>query len=323
MGKSGGGVRSLPTNLSHTRFLSICAGVVLFFSVALTGDAAEKAPQPLNVKSLTMGLVFPNPREPVPEPLREFVGYVARKLSSTPAIAGTVIVAPTASHMVKLLEEKRVDFYMESPYPTYLINRQGAGILLLRRWKGRMGEYRSILFTNKESGISRVEELSGKMIAFEDAGSTSGYFMPKLLLLNKRLTLTEKAGLAAKVAAKEIGYIFAGSDKNILNLVLAKKVAAGAFSNDDYAGVGEKEKAAISILAETTSMPRHLVSIRKDLPQPVAKRLKEILLAMHEDAEGRAILQRTDNTTKFDLLPGGEESMRKKLVELFRPRGKK
>jgi len=304
-------------------FLSICAGVVLFLSIALTGNAAEKAPQPLNVKSLTMGLVFQNPSEPVPEPLREFVTYVARKLSSTPAIAGTVVVAPTASHMVKLLEEKRVDFYMESPHATYLINRLGSAILLLRRWKGGIAEYRSIVFTNKESDISRVEELRGKIIAFEDAGSTSGYFMPKLLLLNKRLTLTEKPGLDAKVSAKEIAYIFAGSDKNILNFVLAKKVAAGAFSNDDYAAVGEKEKTAISILAKTANLPRHLVSIRKDLPTPLAKRLKEILLTMHEDAEGRAILQRTDNTTKFDLLPGGEESMRKKLVELFRPRGKK
>lgn len=304
-------------------FLSICAVVVFFLSIALAGNAAEKAPQALNVKSLTMGLVFQNPSEPVPEPLREFVTYVARKLSSTPAIAGAVVVAPTASQMVKLLEEKRVDFYMESPYPTYLINRLGSATLLLRRWKGGMGEYRSIIFTNRESGISRVEELRGKMIAFEDAGSTSGYFMPKLLLLDKRLMLTEKPGLDAKVAAQEIGYILAGSEKNILSLVLAKKVAAGAFSNDDYAGVGEKEKAAISILAETASLPRHLVSCRKDVPAPVAKRLKEILLAMHEDAEGRAILQRTDNTTKFDLLPGGEESMRKKLIELFRPRGKK
>jgi phosphonate transport system substrate-binding protein len=304
-------------------FLSVCAGVVLFLAIALTGNAAEKAPQPLNVKSLTMGLVFQNSSEPVPEPLREFVGYVARKLSSTPAIAGTVVVAPTASQLAKLLEEKRVDFFMESPYPTYLINRQGAGILLLRRWKGGMGEYRSVIFINKESGISRIEELRGKMIAFEDVGSTSGYFMPKLLLLNKRLTLTEKPGLDAKVAAKEIGYIFAGSDKNILNFVLAKKVAAGAISNDDFAGVGEKEKSEISILEETANMPRHLVSVRKDLPAPVAKRLKEVLLAMHEEAEGRAILQRTDNTTKFDLLPGGEESMRKQLIDLFRPHGRK
>jgi len=305
------------------RILFVHVGFWLCLGLNATGNAAEKAPQPLNVKSLTMGLVFQNPSEPVPEPLREFVTYVARKLSSTPAIAGTVVVAPTASHMVKLLEEKRVDFYMESPHATYLINRLGSATLLLRRWKGGMGEYRSVIFTNKESGISRVEELRGKMIAFEDAGSTSGYFMPKLLMLNKRLMLTEKPAPDAKVAAKEIGYFFAGSDKNILNFVLAKKVAAGAFSNDDYAGVGEKEKAAISIVAESASLPRHLVSIRKDLPAPVAKRLKEVLLAMHEDAEGRAILQRADKTTKFDLLPGGEESMRKQLIELFRPHGKK
>ena len=304
-------------------FLSICAGVVLFLAVARAGTAAEKAPPPLKVKSLTMGLVFQNPKEPVPEPLKEFVAYVARKLSPTPAISGAVVVAPSAAQMGKLIEEKRVDFFMESPYPTYLINRNGSATLLLRRWKSGMGEYRSVIFTNKDSGISRVDDLRGKMIAFEDAGSTSGYFMPKLLLLNKKLTLTEKPGIDAKVAAKEIGYIFAGSDKNILSFVLAKKVAAGAFSNDDYAGVGEKEKSAISILAESASMPRHLVSIRKDLPAPVASRLKEVLLAMHEDAEGRAILQRTDNTTKFDLLPGGEESMRKKLVDLFRPHGKK
>ena len=305
------------------RIFFVYVGFWLCLGLNATGNAAEKAPQPLNVKSLTMGLVFQNPSEPVPEPLREFVNYVARKVSSTPAIAGTVVVAPTASQLVKLLEEKRVDFYMESPHATYLINRLGSATLLLRRWKGGMGEYRSLIFTNKESGISRVEELRGKMIAFEDAGSTSGYFMPKLLLLNKKLMLTEKPGLDAKVATKEVGYIFAGTDKNILNFVLAKKVAAGAFSNDDYASVGEKEKSAISILAESASLPRHLVSIRKDLPAPVAKRLKEVLLAMHEDAEGRAILQRTDNTTKFDLLPGGEESMRQKLVELFRFRGKK
>lgn len=297
------------------------ASLGLVFALTLAGSALAQTPQALKNKSLALGLVYQNPHEPAPEYLHDFVGYVARKLAADGK--GTVVVAPSAPQLVKLLEEKRVDFYMESPYPTYLVNRQGSAALLLRRWKGGMAEYHSIIFTNKDSGVSRVEQLLGKMIAFEDSGSTSGYFMPKLLLLNKRLTLTEKPGLDAKVSAKEIGYIFAGSDKNIQNLVLAKKAAAAAFSNDDYIGVDPKEREAIVVLAETTSMPRHLVSVRKDLPQPLAKKLKEVLLAMHEDAEGRAILQRTDNTTKFDRLPGGEESMRKKLVELFRPRGRK
>ena len=61
--------------------------------------------------------------------------------------------------------------------------------------------------------------------------------------------------------------------------------------------------------------------MRKDLPEPVRLALKDILLGMDRDQEGQDILRKTDNTTKFDSLPGGEEAMRKKLVELYRPRG--
>jgi phosphonate transport system substrate-binding protein len=206
---------------------------------------------------------------------------------------------------------------MESPYPTYLINRQGSAILLLRRWKGGVAEYRSILFTVKD-GPTRLEELRGRIIAFEDPGSTSGYFLPKLLLLRKGFTLTEKSAIDAQLSPKEIGYIFARSDKKIAELVLSKKVAAGAFSSDDYAALDEKQKSGIAVLAETDAFPRHLVSVRKDLNPAVAKRLKEVLLSMHQDEEGRRILEQTDNTTKFDLLPGGEPAVRRQLMALYR-----
>ena len=249
------------------------------------------------------------------------VDYAARKLSPSGETKGTVVVAPSAAQMMKLLEEKRVDFYMESPYPTYLINRLGAATLLLRRWKGGIAEYRSLIFTGKESGIARLEDLRGKIIAFEDPGSTSGYFLPKLFLLKKGFSVVEKPSAGAKVSAGEIGYIFAGTEKNIVNLVLQKKVAAGAFSNDDYASLDDTAKASISILGESESVPRHLVSVRKDLSEPVVKRLKEILLSMHQDDEGQKILRQTDNTTKFDsLCREARRSVRRKLVELYRPR---
>ena len=221
---------------------------------------------------------------------------------------------------MKLLDEKRVDFYMESPYPTYLTNRLGAARPLLRRWKGGMAEYRSVIFTSKESRIARLEDLRGKIIAFEDPGSTSGYFLPKLFLLKKGFSMVEKASPTAKVSPGEIGYIFGDTAKNIVNLVIQEKVAAGTFSNDDLASLDDKVKNLISILGESESVPRHLVSVRKDLPEPVRLDLKEILLSMDRDEEGQAILRKTDNTTKFDSLPGGEESVRRKLVELYRPR---
>jgi hypothetical protein len=42
------------------------------------------------------------------------------------------------------------------------------------------------------------------------------------------------------------------------------------------------------------------------------------LLSMHEDDLGRRILKKTDDTTKFDLLPEGETWLRRRLAEIFR-----
>jgi phosphonate transport system substrate-binding protein len=307
-------------DLSHFVSMAIFVATFLF----ATGPKAEaQMNQGVSTQTLTLGLVFQAPSKPVEERFHPLVDYAARRLSPPGEIKGTIAFAPTTGQMMKLLDEKRIDFYMESPYPTYLINRLGAAKLLLRRWKGGIAEYRSLIFTNKESGVVRLEDLRGKILAFEDPGSTSGYFLPKLFLLKKGFSVMEKPGVDAKVSANEIGYIFAHSDKNMVNLVLKNKVAAGAFSNDDYAGLEDKSKTSISILGESESMPRHLVSVRKDLPQPVVKQLKEILLNMHQDEEGQKILRQTDNTTKFDSLPGGEEMMRRKLIELFRPRRSK
>jgi phosphonate transport system substrate-binding protein len=161
------------------------------------------------------------------------------------------------------------------------------------------------------------------MIAFEDPGSTSGYFLPKLLLFEKRFLVTQKPDRSAKILSGEIGYIFAGSEKDVVNLVREEKVAAGAISNDDYASLDETSKAGLTVLAESGSVPRHLVSVRRNLPEAVTKRLKEILLNMHQDDEGQRILRQTDGTTKFDTLPGGEEAFRRRLNDLYQLRGQK
>ena len=227
-------------------------------------------------------------------------------------------MAPTQSGLANLLTEQKVDFYMESPYPTYLINNvYGAGKLLLRRWKGGMAEYHALIFTKKNSETRRLEDLRGKIIAFEDPGSTSGHFLPKFFLSRRGFKLSEKTRIEPNVSPGEVGYIFVYSRDKIVDLVLIKSVAAGAFSNDDYATLDERKKSDITILAETDRLPRHLLSIRRDLAPVLVNRLEKLLLSMHQDPEGRLILQRTDGTTKFDALPGGELAMRQRLLDTF------
>ena len=118
---------------SYSRSIALLVATLLL-TAGLKAKAQSKPET--SIKSLTLGAVFQEPREPVEEHFRPLINYVARKLSPSGETKGAVVVAPSATQLMKLLEEKRVDFYIESPYPTYLINRSGGATLLLRRWKG-------------------------------------------------------------------------------------------------------------------------------------------------------------------------------------------
>lgn len=291
---------------------------LLIFAVAPEGLAESQMPGGARIEAISLGIVSGKPRERIEE-YRGFVNYVAQKLSSDSNIKGRVVVAGTPRDLASLLDKKKIDFYMESPYPTFLINEQTGAKLLLRRWKGRVSEYRSLLLAMKDSGMTHLEDLLGKIIAFEDPGSTSGYFMPKALLLKKGFKLAEKSSFEANVSAKEIGYLFAhGSEKNIINWILLKKVAAGAFNSNDFDKLDEERKEKMFIVAGTEMVPRHLLSVRRDLDPALVNRLREILLSMHRDVEGKKVLKKTEKTTKFDLLPGGEKELYQKMRELSR-----
>jgi phosphonate transport system substrate-binding protein len=267
-------------------------------------------------ETLSLGLVSQTDRQQIEQHFRDFADYVSRKVAPSSA-APKVVVAGTAPELAKLLGERKVDYYMESAYPTYVINDvHNAAKLLLRRWKGGLADYYSVVFVRAGSPIKRLEDLKGKTIAFEDPGSTSGYLLPKLFLQRHGLKLAEQRQGAAAGAA-DLAYVFAQSQEKLVDAVLSGRAAAGAFSNDDLATIDPKKKSEIAVLAQTDWLPRHLLSIRRDLPPGTAERLQAVLLGMHENPEGRKILENADGTTKFDLLPGGETAMRRRLLESF------
>lgn len=296
---------------------ALVCGMILAVNAA--GQGMERA----KTQTLTLGIVSDIHRTQIEGHFQDFARYVAGKLSAAPDFEGKVMIAPSAFQIARLIEQKKVDFYMESPYPTYLINdMHGAAKLLLRRWKSGMAEYRSLIFTKNNGGVSRLEDLRGKVLAFEDPGSTSGHFLAKSFLLKKGFKFADKSRFDPYGSPTEVGYVFASSQEKIVDMVLAKQAAAGAFSDDDYAKLDEKKKAAITILAQTERVPRHFLSVRRDFAPTLVDRIEKILLSMHENEQGRRILKNTDDTTKFDLLPEGEAVMRRRLAEIFHSAGR-
>ena len=296
--------------------------LMIFVLIVLTGlqtaNISAQTVSKTEIKSITLGIVAETNQKEIEEHFRDFVNYIARRLSPDSPLEGNIIIVPTVIDLAKMLEQKKVDFYMESPYRTYIINSvHGVANLLLRRWKGGLAEYQSLIFTSRNSGINRVQDLRGKLVVFEDPESTSGYFLPKLFLQRNGLKLADKSKGDTNVSAEETGYIFARSQEKLIEMVLGRSAAAGAFSDDDYARLNDKARSDVNILAQTERLPRHLVSVRNDLPPSLVGGLEQVLVNMHEDPEGRRILQKTDDTTKFDTLPGGEQGMRRRLLDTF------
>src|ERR1041385_5589534 len=199
---------------------AIFVPAILFLAFGSISRAPAQTAGKFEGKTITLGLVAETNQKEVEQHFQEFARYLAAKLSSGTKIEGRVVAVPTQSRLATLLSERKVDFSLESPHPTYLINSvYGAGKLLLRRWKGGMSDYRALIFTRKNSATKRLEDLPGKMIAFEDPESTSGYFLPKLLLSKKGFKLVRMDRVESNVSRGELGYVFASTQDKLVDWV--------------------------------------------------------------------------------------------------------
>jgi phosphonate transport system substrate-binding protein len=268
--------------------LSLVAAVLLLPQLACAG-------------SFKLGSISTNP---VGETKKfwPLASYLAQQLHSEGIDQGKVVVAESIPAMSSLLQTRQVDLYIDSLFPSLAVSRLSGSKLLLRRWKTGKSEYRSVIFTRKDSAIARLEDLKGKVIAFEEPFSSTGYFFPKVDLLKKGLRLAPKKQGSEPVKTDEVGYIFSHGDTNTIFLVLNGAVAAGAVDDQKYF-MFAKNRDSFRIVHETASFPRQLVGYRADFPAKLVTRVKEVLLNMHQSEEGGKVLRDFESTTKFDEIP--------------------
>lgn len=279
------------------------------------------APQIAGAASLNIGSISISP---VVE-TRKFwplANYLGQRLKSEGIDEGKVVVADGIPSMASLLQKRQADIYIDSFYPSLAVSRLAGSKLLLRRWKLGKSDYQSVIFTRKDSSIARLEDLWGKVIAFEEPFSSSGYFFPKMVLLDKGFRLTPKLRGSDPVKSDELGYIFSHVDSNTILLVLNRVAAAGAIDNQKYFTLA-KNLDSLKILHETVSFPRQIVSYRGDLPAKLVARVKQLLQSMHRIEDGQQVLQAFEDTTKFDEIPDRDlnlvEGLRKYIDAELKP----
>jgi len=157
--------------------------------------------------------------------------------------------------------------------------------------------YRGYIISTASTGITLLEELKGKRMAFVDPKSASGYAYPRLLL--------RRAGVNPD---RDLGEsIFLGTHSRVIDAVLSGSVAAGATYSeaiDDARNRGQNVDKLV-YLAETETIPKDCIAARPGIELKLAQKLKDGLLILARTKEGREAMV---NSPIEGFIPTRDES---------------
>ncbi len=277
--------------------LILLIGSAWYYSITRSSeDTIEKIQEPelQQQNTISIGTISDDAAETI-KTFQPAADYLAAKLSNNQTkYNGKVVVANSIENISNLLIENKLDLYIDSPITTVLVSRKTGSKPFLRRWKEGVAQYHSLFFVKKESSIETIDDIVGKTIAFEDPASTSGYLMPKAYLAQKGINMSQSPG------QNHIRFVFSGSEKNTPLWVIEGKADAGVINNADFEKLPGSMRDQLKVIDRTIDVPRHVVSYRSGSDPFLVEKIKKIFLNMDKDPEGIEILNKTENTKKFD-----------------------
>lgn len=272
------------------------------------------APTPQRL--LVIGDISDDPAEVI-EGTQPLADYLAAQLSGFGITGGQVRVVRTTEEMITLLQNGEVDLYFDSTYPATLISDATGAQIILRRWRFGVEEYQAVIFASKTSGITRLEDLAGHMVAMDAPYSTSGFMLPAVLMTERGLTLAGKPTYNEPVGPGEVGFVFSYDDENTLQWVLSGLTAAGVTDDYHYDKAFPRDAMQQLVeLARTEFTPRQVVMVRAGMDADLVEAIKQTLTGMEESEAGKAALK-SFQTTQFDTFPEGIEKATQRMREMM------
>ena len=232
---------------------------------------------------------------------QEFVDYIAKKLQPMGITGGKILVVDKLHLLAQDIKEGKVDLFHDSVVPTMVLARRAGAVPILRQWKYGEAEYDSVILVRKSSGIDTLNDLKGKVLAFDEPHSTSAHVVPRMFLIEKKLKLVQMNSTGGAVP-NAVGYVY-GADGSSPNLLISERVDAAVTSSREFQELRPEIRETLKVIGKTIAVPRQLIAVRKNIDSTLLKALKEVLVNMDKDSEGQQVLRRQQRTTKIDEIP--------------------
>jgi len=282
--------------------------VLLLAAVALAHAPARAADTPLHL------VLTPSQK---PTDLLAAGDEFGRALGALVGVPVRVTVASDYAGVVEALRNRTADLAFVHPVGYVLANREAKAVIVAKnQWHGKT-TYSARFYVRKDAGITSLESLRGKTVAFVDPASSSGYIYPMVLLIERGLVQNRDP----KTFFREV--MFAGSHDASMRALLNGHVDAIAsfdMAREQYLK-SEAERERLTWVAETPQIPEGGIAARAGLDPAIVARVRAALLRM-KGPEYASVLKRLYDIDGFEPADDREYAPVRAAVDLlnYRPR---
>jgi len=195
-------------------------------------------------------------------------------------------ILPRYGNIIDNFQSSRMDGAFFGSF-TYTLAHARVGVEVLARPVAldNTSTYHGLIFVRNDSGIRTARDMMGKRFAFVDKATTAGYLLP--------LEYFHKHGVSNYKGYLKEAY-FAGTHEDAIHDVLNRKADIGAAKNTVFERLAKTDPRIMKellVLERSPEVPENALALRKDIDAPVRDRLKNALLTMHLDPDGKKVLE--------------------------------
>jgi phosphonate transport system substrate-binding protein len=261
-------------------FILSLAGMVVICLVAGCGKAKKEAALGTAERPIVMALVPSLDTQKLVKDGKVLAGLLEKQTG----LKFRIEVPANYTAVVTAMGAGKVDVGWLSPVPYVIAHDMYGTRVILTSVRDKSTKYWSFIIARTDSGINKLADLKGRKFAYGDPMSTSGTIYPKHLI--------RTSGYDPEKFFSQV--ISAGAHDKVVMAVYNKQVDAGAI----YGGVVSDARLKVKnmmpdvlektkVIARSIEIPNDTVSVRKDLPEDIVKKVTDGLVAVSKSDEGR------------------------------------
>lgn len=309
------------------KFLTIFLVAILAISLAACGsnnsggentnnnsgsDSATGGEQ-ITPEKIVMGFVPSQESDTIADTVEPLADRLGEELGVE--VEGRVMTDYTA--LIEAMGSNEVHVGFIPAFGYVLANEQYGAEVILKSIRYGSGTYKAQYIVRADSGIESLADLEGKIWAYPDAASTSGFLFPASQLMDE-FDIASAQDLQTSFFSDTLQS--GGHDTAAIAVYEGDADVATTFDDvrtgleEEYPDIMEKTK----ILGYTDEIPNDTISVTKELDDELVQKIKDTFLSFNEDEDMIKIMNEVYSWDEISEATDEEYKVVKETYEKFK-----